>query len=96
MMKECCRKCGCVSWALIVAGIVFAIMALIHLYRIFNFFPIVFGTVAVSETASYVGVVVAALLSIWMFTSAGCCCRCCSHEKCLHHEVKSKRDLENK
>lgn len=57
---------------LYVAGIIFGLVALIHLYRIFNHFNIIIGTVEVPVWINFIGVIVAGGLSIWMFTSARC------------------------
>jgi hypothetical protein len=60
---------------LFVAGTIFGIVALAHLYRIFEHFNIVVGTTVVPEGASIVGLIVAGALSFWMFSSA-CCSKC--------------------
>lgn len=80
--KDC--SCGCVSSPLVVSGIIFGIVALVHLYRIFHFFPVTFGTVVFPEWWSYVAFIVLGLLSVWMFVSSRCCCKCCG--VCTHKE----------
>lgn len=60
---------------LLVAGTVFGLVALAHLYRIFDHFNIVVGTTEVPTWANIVGVIVAGALSYWMFSSA-CCSKC--------------------
>jgi uncharacterized protein YqhQ len=79
--KKCC--CKCTSLALIVSGILFGLLALVHLYRVFYFFPVVIGTVAISSNVSIVVVIIAALLSIWMFVGA---CKCCKKCRCVCHK----------
>lgn len=56
--------------ALVVAGLIFAAVSVVHAYRIFNAFPVVLGYVVVPQSASIVGLVIAGLLAIWMFWSA--------------------------
>lgn len=53
--------------ALTVAGIIFALVALVHLTRLFYHFPLVIGTTPVPLTANIIGFIVTALLSLWMF-----------------------------
>jgi hypothetical protein len=48
-----------------IASAIFALMALIHLYRVFAHFQIVVGSHAIPMWVSYVGIVIPALLS-WM------------------------------
>lgn len=48
-----------------IASAIFALMALVHLYRLFTHFQIVIGSHAIPEWVSYAAVVVAAGLS-WM------------------------------
>jgi membrane associated rhomboid family serine protease len=48
-----------------IASAIFAIMALIHVYRLLTHFQIVFGSHTIPQWASVVGFIVAALLS-WM------------------------------
>ena len=52
---------------LIVAGIVFALVALLHLGRIGYQIPIIVGSSDVPIWANVVGFVIAGLLSFWMF-----------------------------
>lgn len=78
--KQCCstdtscsaKKCCCSSpkCALIFAGILFGIVALVHLYRINYFFPVIIGTVVVAPVVSIIAFIVFGLISIWMFSSA--------------------------
>jgi len=48
-----------------IASAIFALMALVHLYRIFTHFQIILGSHAVPQWVSIVGVVIPAGLS-WM------------------------------
>jgi hypothetical protein len=55
---------------LIVAGIIFGLVALVHLARLYYHFPIIVGEWPVPEKANIIGFIVAGLLSIWMFLAA--------------------------
>ena len=48
-----------------IASAIFALMALLHLYRLFTHFQIILGSHTIPMSASYAGVVVAGGLS-WM------------------------------
>jgi hypothetical protein len=48
-----------------IASAIFALMALIHLYRVFTHFQIVVGSHAIPMWVSYLGIIIPALLS-WM------------------------------
>lgn len=61
---------------LYVAGIVFGVLALIHLYRYFYHFNVIIGETVVTGNTSLIAFIVLGLLSLWMFCSAGCCKRC--------------------
>lgn len=56
--------------ALIVAGIIFGIIAVIHLCRLYFHFPIVIGNTPVPIGANVIGLIVAGALSVWMFIAA--------------------------
>jgi hypothetical protein len=45
-----------------IAGAIFAVQSLVHLYRLFDFFPIQIGSFSVPHGASWVGMVVAGAL----------------------------------
>lgn len=61
---------------LYVAGVVFALVALLHLYRLYDHFNVVVGTTEIPYWANGVGFIVAGLLSYYMFSSAReSCCR---------------------
>lgn len=61
---------------LVVAGIVFAVIAIVHIVRCFHYFPVVVGGFEIPLSISIGGAVVFGLLTIWMFASAFC--RTCS------------------
>lgn len=71
MEKNYCSSCCCgPKGALLVAGIIFGLMSLVHLYRIFYFFPVAFGTIIFPAQASVVAFIILGVLAIWMFWSA--------------------------
>lgn len=54
---------------LTVAGVVFGLVALVHLSRLIFHFPLIIGMM-VPYWANGIGVIIAAGLSFWMFYSA--------------------------
>lgn len=56
--------------ALIVAGVVFGLVALAHLARLLYHFPIIINAIPIPDNANWVGLIVAGLLSYWMFHTA--------------------------
>lgn len=85
---KCCRCCCCSCWALIVSGVIFSIFSLVHLYRIFVFFPVVINTFVVPEFASVVVFFVAAFMAVWNFWSASKVCHChCDSVSCQKDHV---------
>lgn len=56
--------------ALLTAGTIFALVALIHLYRLFSHFRIVVGTTEIPIWVNFIGILIAGTLSYWMFTAA--------------------------
>jgi uncharacterized membrane protein YecN with MAPEG domain len=54
------------SYALITA-LIFAIVAIMHGWRIYNNWPATIGPHSISMNVSWAGLVVAALLAIWGF-----------------------------
>jgi len=48
-----------------IAAIIFALLALLHVYRVITHFQIILGSHVIPQWCSYVGIVVAAFLS-WM------------------------------
>jgi hypothetical protein len=51
----------------LIAAILFAIAALLHLYRLISHFRIVAGSHEVSQTVSIIAIVVAAVMAIGLF-----------------------------
>jgi hypothetical protein len=49
------------------AAILFAIAALLHLYRLFTHFRIVAGSHEISQTVSIIAIIVAAIMAIGLF-----------------------------
>jgi len=54
---------------LTVAGIVFALVALMHLLRVIYQWPILIATMSIPMYVSMIGFVVALALAIWMFVA---------------------------
>jgi hypothetical protein len=54
-----------------VSALIFAVVAIAHLVRLINRWPVVVGPHNVSTNVSWAGLVVAALLAIWGFTQLG-------------------------
>ena len=52
----------------LITALIFALVAILHGWRIFNGWTVQIGPHAVSMTVSWVGLVVAALLPIWGFS----------------------------
>lgn len=48
-----------------VAGSFFILIALLHVVRLFSFFPVQLGSFSVPHQASWIGVVVAGAMGIW-------------------------------
>ena len=46
-----------------IAALIFAIIALLHIYRVFRHFQVVLGSHEISMTVSYVAIVVTAILA---------------------------------
>lgn len=57
-------------YALIVAGIMFGLVTLLHLLRIIYHWPIIIATRIVPIWVSVIGFILPLLLMIWMFTAA--------------------------
>lgn len=56
---------------LLIAGIVFAIVAIVHVLRLFYHWDITIAGQVIPMSASIVGLIVAGLLALWMFVAAG-------------------------
>jgi hypothetical protein len=54
-----------------VSALIFAIVALAHLARLLNRWPVVIGPYQVSMNVSWVALVVSALIAIWGFVTVG-------------------------
>lgn len=65
----------CHQFPLRIAGLIFSIIALLHLLRLFFDWHIVFGTFVVPVWFSWIGLFVACALAFWMFKAA-------THDKC--------------
>ena len=59
------------SYYAAVSALIFAVVALGHLARILKRWTVRIGPLAVSMTVSWIGLVIAALLSIWGFMQLG-------------------------
>jgi hypothetical protein len=53
----------------IVAALIFAVIALVHAYRLISPFAVQIGSLAVPQSVSWLGLVVAGGLSFWGFRS---------------------------
>lgn len=53
-----------------IAAIIFALMALVHAYRILTHFQVIVGTHVIPHGVSWVAIVVTAVLSIGLFREA--------------------------
>lgn len=53
----------------VVAGLIFAVVAILHLYRILIGFQVIFGSVSIPLWASWIGFIVATVLSYLFFKS---------------------------
>ena len=51
-----------------ITAIIFAIVAIVHGYRIYKGWPVSIGPHSISMTVSWAGLVFAALLAIWGFS----------------------------
>ena len=54
----------------LIAALIFACMALIHVYRLFTDFQIIVGSHTIPMWVSYVGIIVPGLLAIMLFREA--------------------------
>jgi len=51
----------------ILAAIIFAIIALAHLYRLFTYFQIIAGSHTIPMWVSYAGVIIPGILAVMLF-----------------------------
>ena len=54
----------------LIAALIFACMALIHVYRLFTDFQVILGSHTIPIWVSYLGIVVPGLLAIMLFREA--------------------------
>jgi hypothetical protein len=54
----------------LLAAVIFAVMALLHIYRIFTHFQVILGSHVVPQGASWIAVLVTGLLSLMLFREA--------------------------
>lgn len=59
---------------LYVAGAIFGLASLVHLYRLYSHFNVIVGTTEIPLWVNVIGAIVSAGLSYWMFSSA--CSKC--------------------
>ena len=52
----------------IITGILFGIVALVHLFRLINQWPLTLGPWSVSMSISWIGLIVTGCLCIWSFS----------------------------
>lgn len=53
-----------------IAAAIFALMALLHVYRLFNHFQVIVGSHTIPQVVSWVAIVVAGGLSVMLFKEA--------------------------
>lgn len=70
----------CHKLPLVVAGVIFSVMAILHLLRLFIGWNIVLGTFMVPVWWSGIGLIIAGGLAFWMLKAAMFC------EHCSHSE----------
>ena len=54
-----------------IAAAIFALMAVVHAYRVLVGFPITIGTTVIGPEASWIGLAIAALLAFGLIREAG-------------------------
>ena len=54
----------------LIAALIFACMALIHIYRLFTDFQVILGSHTIPIWVSYLGIVVPGILAIMLFREA--------------------------
>jgi hypothetical protein len=59
------------SYYAAISALIFAVVALVHLLRILKQWTVQIGSLSVSMSVSWLGLVIAALLSIWGFMQLG-------------------------
>ena len=68
--------CTCIRSRLMVSGVIFSLIALLHLLRLVMGWGMLIGTFAVPLWWSGAGLIIFGLLAGWMFKSI--CCKQCS------------------
>jgi hypothetical protein len=53
-----------------IAAIIFGLMALVHVYRLFTHFQVIAGTHVIPQSVSWIAIIVTGLLSIGLFREA--------------------------
>lgn len=54
----------------LVAALIFAVIALLHAYRLVTHFQVILGSHTIAQGISWIGVIVAAVLSVGLFREA--------------------------
>ena len=54
----------------LIAAIIFAVMTLVHIYRLMTHFQIIVGSHVIPESASYAAIVITGALAIGLFREA--------------------------
>jgi len=57
---------------LFVAGVVFTVVTLVHILRLFYHWSVVIAGVIIPSYVSVVGIIFAGILAIWMFSASLC------------------------
>ena len=55
----------------LIAAIIFGLMALLHVYRIFTHFQVIVGSHTIAQEVSYIALIVTAGLSYMLFRESG-------------------------
>ena len=55
----------------LISGFIFALVAIVHLWRVINQFQVVIGTWSAPIAASWIGLIIAGSLSYWGFVLMG-------------------------
>jgi hypothetical protein len=51
----------------LIAALIFAIVALLHIYRLFTYFQVILGSHVIPMWVSYVGVIIPGLLAVMLY-----------------------------
>jgi hypothetical protein len=70
---------------LIVAGIVFSLMAIMHIWRLYSGTIILVGSTLIPTWVTILGLIISLALAAWMFGTAAMCC-------CRHHDIPRHRE----